>query len=67
MNRGRSLKKAVTECYKYHNLWHFQYECPNANNQAHFAEIEEKDEVMVIPQVELQITMRGDAWFVDSA
>lgn len=64
--RGRSFNKAAIECYHCHKLGHFQNECPNWNNGAHFAELEEKDEVLLMAYVELQGTKRGDVWFVDS-
>lgn len=64
--RGRSFDKAVIKCYKCHNLGYFQYKCTNANNRVHYAEIEEKDDVMLMAHVELQETKRGDAWFVES-
>ncbi|KZV16959.1 hypothetical protein F511_33103, partial [Dorcoceras hygrometricum] len=62
--RGRSFNKAKIE--NCHKLGHFQYECPNGNHGANFAEIEEKDEVLLMAYVELQGTRRGDVWFVDS-
>ncbi|KAK9107817.1 hypothetical protein Syun_023828 [Stephania yunnanensis] len=64
--RGRSFNKATIECYNCHKLGHFQYECSNGNNGAHFAEIEGKDEVLLMAYVELQGTRRRDVWFVDS-
>lgn len=64
--RGRSFNKAVVECYQCHNLGHFQCECPNGDNGAHYAELEEKDKVLLMAYVELQGTKRGDVWFVDS-
>lgn len=64
--RGRSFNKATTECYNCHKLGHFAYECPSGNNDAHFAEIDEKEEVLLMAYVELQGTRRGDVWFVDS-
>jgi len=64
--RGRSFNKATIECYNCHNLGHFKYECPNGNSGANFAEIEEKDEVLLMAYVELQGARRGDVWFVDS-
>ena len=64
--RGRSFNKATIECYNCHKLGHFAYECPSGNNGAHFAEIDEKEEVLLMAYVELQGTRRGDVWFVDS-
>lgn len=39
---------------------------PSANTGAHYAEIEEKEEVLLMAHVELKGTKREDAWFVDS-
>ena len=64
--RGRFFNKATIECYHCYKLGHFQNECPNGSNGAHYAELEEKEEVMLMAYVELQGTRRGDAWFVDS-
>ena len=36
--RGRTnFSKATVECYKCHNLGHFQYECPTWNKKANYA------------------------------
>lgn len=64
--RGRSFNKTVVECYRCHKLGHFQYECPTEGNGAHYAELEEKEEVLLMAHVELQGAKRGDVWFVDS-
>lgn len=64
--RGRVFNKATVECYKCHNLGHFQYECPKWNSEAHYAEIDEKEEVLLMAYVELHGAQRSDAWFVDS-
>lgn len=38
--RGRqSFNKATIECYKCHQLGHYQYECPNLAKQANYAEV----------------------------
>ena len=63
--RGRAFNKAVVECYKCHNLGHYQYECPNQKHEAHYAEMEE-EEVLLMVYVELQGAKRSEAWFVDS-
>lgn len=64
--RGRVFNKALIECYRCHNLGHYQYECPNQKQEAHYAEMEEEDEVLLMAYVELKGANRSDAWFVDS-
>ncbi|KAK9928322.1 hypothetical protein M0R45_025465 [Rubus argutus] len=65
--RGRTnFNKATVECYKCHNLGHFQYECPTWQKEANYAELEEDDELLLMAYVELHETTRKDAWFVDS-
>lgn len=56
----------MIECYRCHNLGHYQYECLNQKNEAHYAEIEEEHEVLLMAYIELNGTKRSDAWFVDS-
>ncbi|XP_004298385.1 PREDICTED: uncharacterized protein LOC101315335 [Fragaria vesca subsp. vesca] len=52
--RGRTtFHKATVECYKCHNLGHFQYECPKWNKEANYAELEEEDELLLMSYVEL--------------
>lgn len=65
--RGRTtFNKATVECYKCHNLGHFQYECPKWNKEANYAELEEEDELLLMSYVELHEAKRSDAWFIDS-
>lgn len=39
--RGRNNNKATVECYRCHQLWHYQYECPSLRRQANYAKVEE--------------------------
>lgn len=65
--RGRTqFNKAAVKCYRCHNLGHFQYECPELNKEAHYAEIEEEDELLLMAYVNLHEAKRSDAWFIDS-
>ncbi|KAF2283318.1 hypothetical protein GH714_002228 [Hevea brasiliensis] len=64
--RGRAaFNKATVECYKCHDLGHFQYECPKLNKEANYAELDEEEELLLMAYVELHETRRSDAWFVD--
>lgn len=63
---GRFFNKATIECYNCHKLGHFAYECPDGSNGANYAELEEKEEVLLMAYIEFCGTKRSDAWFVDS-
>jgi transposase InsO family protein len=65
--RGRqAFNKAIVECYKCHQLGHFQYECPKWEKEANYAELEEKEEMLLMSYVELNQSRREDVWFLDS-
>lgn len=65
--RGRQpFSKATVECFKCHNLGHFQYECPKWNKEANYAELEEDEELLLMAYVEEKEAKRSDAWFLDS-
>ena len=52
--RGRqAFNKAIVECYKCHQLGNFQYECPKWEKEVNYAELEEKEEMLLISYVEL--------------
>ena len=54
--RGRghhAFNKTTMECYRYHKLGHFQYECPTKNNEANYAELDNEEEVLLMSHVEL--------------
>ncbi|XP_068663053.1 uncharacterized protein [Aristolochia californica] len=45
---------------------HFQYECPEWEKEANYAELEEKEEMLLMSYVELNQSRREDVWFIDS-
>lgn len=67
--RGRQyFTKATLECYKCHNLGHFQYECPQLKGEANYAGLDSEEEpLLVMAYIEETKAIRNDAWFVDSA
>lgn len=65
--RGRaSFNKATVECYRCHNLGHFQYECPSWNNEANYVESNKEDEMLLMSYMELYEARREGEWFLDS-
>ncbi|XP_027368845.1 uncharacterized protein LOC113874830 [Abrus precatorius] len=75
--RGRSgrgcgrhtLNKALIECFHYHKLGHYQYECPELEKKAHYASFEEAAEAeegfLLVAYEETQTVQKED-WFLDS-
>ncbi|KAG7544127.1 GAG-pre-integrase domain [Arabidopsis thaliana x Arabidopsis arenosa] len=66
--RGRSFNKATVECFKCHKLGHFQYECPNWNGRANFAETEGEEhepDVLLMASIE-ENGGKEEAWYFDS-
>lgn len=65
--RGRlSLNKAIVECFKCHKLDHFQYECPDWEKKANYAELEEEEELLLMAYEEMCQPTQEEAWFLDS-
>ncbi|XP_050126054.1 uncharacterized protein LOC126603292 [Malus sylvestris] len=61
---GQAFNKDMVECYKCHNLGHYQYECPKWDKEANYAEVNEEDDMLLMSYVESH--ERTDAWFLDS-
>jgi RNase H-fold protein (predicted Holliday junction resolvase) len=52
--RGRyAFNKTTIECYRYHKLGHFQYECPTKNNEVNYAVLDNEEEIFLMSHVEL--------------
>jgi len=68
--RGRqSFNKETIECFKCHKLGHFQYECPNWEKKANYAELKEEEEdkeLLLVAYEELHQTIHEEVWFLDS-
>lgn len=67
---GRSrqaFNRATIECFKCHNIGHYQYECPKWNKQANYVECkEEEEELLLMTHVEDVRARKGEVWFLDS-
>ncbi|KAL4565654.1 hypothetical protein LXL04_029757 [Taraxacum kok-saghyz] len=73
--RGRlTFSKETIECYNYHKLRHYAFECPNAK-EANYAGFEEDEEVMLMDEVTVEENAfmagtcgrdKGMLWFLDS-
>ena len=62
---GRSFNKATIECFKCHKLGHFQYECPNWDGKANYAEVDgEEEDVLLMAFTE--DNQKEEAWYLDS-
>ncbi|GAA0140159.1 hypothetical protein LIER_42608 [Lithospermum erythrorhizon] len=66
--RGRNnFNKASVECYKCHNLGHFQYECPRWKKEVNYAVAEEEKEGDLLLMAEVNDAIeKEDMWYIDS-
>ena len=56
----------MVECYRCHDLAHFNYECSKMNKELNYAELEEEDEMLLMAHMLRHEAKRSDAWFLDS-
>lgn len=62
----RALNKSIIECFKCHKLGHFQYECPEWEKRANYAEMEEEEDILLMSHMDLHQTRQEEVWFLDS-
>lgn len=64
--RGRQINKDTVECYKCHQLGHFQYKCSSRDKKANYVEVDEDEEMLLMAFVETNNTKREEMWYLDS-
>jgi hypothetical protein len=65
--RGRgtqSYDKSIVECYYYHKLGHYQFECPSKEKKANFTKTQK--EMLLMTYMDNNKAIREDVWFLDS-
>ena len=64
--RRNTVDRAVIECYKCHQLGHYQNECPEWEKKANYAELEEEEEeLLLMSYLEKHRAKREEVWFLD--
>jgi hypothetical protein len=66
--RGKRINKDNIECYKCHKFGHFQYECPNLEDSANYADYD-SEEVLLMAFEASSVTQnqpKNKIWYLDS-
>ncbi|CAM8952826.1 unnamed protein product [Rhodiola kirilowii] len=64
--RGRSYHRAHVECFKCHKIGHYQFDCPNSSKVANYAELDDKEELLLMSYVDKEEVQREGVWFLNS-
>ena len=81
--RGRqTIGRTTATCYKCHKPGHLQFECPTWERNAHYVELDDEEELLLMAHVDLELddeeelllmahvqmggSSREDVWFIDS-
>lgn len=56
----------MIECFKCHELGHFQYECPSWERNVNYAEHDEEEELLLMAHLEEHKTNHEEVWYIDS-
>ena len=65
--RGRfGFDKSILECYNYHELGHFQWECPKRDKKQKANYVETKEEMLLMAFVNSNEVAMEHIWFLDS-
>lgn len=47
------MDKASVQCFHYHKLGHFWFECPSWDKEANYAKLEEEEEILLMAHIEM--------------
>jgi transposase InsO family protein len=67
--RGKRINKENIECYKCVKFGHFQYECPNLEDSANYADYDDSEKVLLMAfetPIVTQNQPKNKIWYLDS-